>query len=75
MIKMIRGLFWYSVEYISIGGLYVGISFYNAIVELYVAIRSILTGIYWIATGCTEEITVETEDGEIIHHFPQINRR
>lgn len=49
------------------------VSFLNALVELYVAIRSIMTAMWWTISGFTEEITVEDENGDIIHHFPQIN--
>ena len=50
-----------------------GISFFNALVETYVAIRSIMTCIWWLMGLCTMEYTVEDDDGTIIHHFPQIN--
>jgi len=55
---------------IIIGTVY--ISFVNALVELYVAIRSIMTGIWWLMGCCSMEYTVEDEDGTIIHHFPQL---
>jgi len=61
------------LRWIVYGSTYTGISFFNSMIELYTAIRSMLTWCYWMATGCTEEFTVEDEDGEIIHHFPQIN--
>ena len=62
------------VYYTSIGMTYILMSLYNAlVVELYTAIRSMLTWGYWMATGCTTEHIVEDQDGEIIHHFPQIN--
>jgi hypothetical protein len=57
----------------SISITYTGISFFNALVELYVAIRSIMTAIWWMVNFCTVEYTVEDEDGTIIHHFPQLN--
>ena len=71
--KIIRGLFWLSINCMIEAFAYTGISFYNALVELFVAIKSIMLAIYWMSTGCTMEFTVEDEDGNIIHHFPQIN--
>lgn len=57
----------------AISGTYVGISFFNALLETYVAIRSIGTCVWWMMNFCTMEYTVEDEDGNIIHHFPQLN--
>ena len=61
------------IYYLLIGAVYVFISLHNAVVELYTALRSMLIWSYWVATGCTTEYIIETEDGEVIHHFPQLN--
>lgn len=59
---------------IGIGMLYILISLHNAIlVELYTAVRAILTAVYWMGSGFTVEFVIEDEDGNIIHHFPQLN--
>lgn len=62
-------------RWIAYGSVYAGVSLINALVELYTAFRSILMCIQWMVEGCVNEYTVEDENGEIIHHFPQINFR
>lgn len=58
---------------IATGGTYIIISLFNALLESYVAIRSIMTCVWWLMNFCTMEYTVEDEDGTIIHYFPQLN--
>jgi hypothetical protein len=61
------------IREIVYAGTTIAISLFNALVETYVAIRSIMTCIWWMMNFCTVEYTVEDDDGTIIHRFPQLN--
>jgi hypothetical protein len=61
------------IRKIVYAGTTIAISLFNALVETYVAIRSIMTCIWWVLNFCTVEYTVEDDDGTIIHRFPQLN--
>ena len=52
---------------------YIGISFYNALIEGFTALKSMWMCLVWMANLCTYEVEIEDEDGNIIHHFPQLN--
>ena len=58
---------------IAYGATYVVISFYNALIEGYTALKSMGLCLLWLANFCTYEVEVADEDGTIIHHFPQLN--
>lgn len=58
---------------ITFGATYTGISFYNALIEAYTALKSMGLFLMWLLDFCTYEVEVADEDGNIIHHFPQIN--
>ncbi len=50
-----------------------GISFYNAFIELWTALQSIGMYFWWISNMCAIELEISDEEGNIIHHFPQLN--
>ena len=50
-----------------------GISFYNALIEGWTALKSMWMCLVWMANLCTYEVEIEDEEGNIIHHFPQLN--
>jgi len=52
---------------------YMGISFYNALIEGWTALKSMWMCLVWMANLCTYEVEIEDEEGNIIHHFPQLN--
>lgn len=49
------------------------ISFYNALIEGWTALKSMWMCLVWMANLCTYEVEIEDEEGTIIHHFPQLN--
>ena len=51
---------------------YIGISFYNALIEGVTAFRSMWMCMVWMANLCTYEVEISDEEGNIIHHFPQL---
>lgn len=52
---------------------YLVISFYNALIEGYTAVKSMGMFVLWVLNFCTYEVEIEDEEGTIIHHFPQLN--
>ena len=52
---------------------YICISFYNALIEGFTALKSMWMFVWWLLNFCTYEVEIEDEDGTIIHHFPQLN--
>lgn len=61
------------IRIITLGATYTGVSFYNALIEAYTAVKSMGMFLMWLVNFCTYEVEIADENGDIIHYFPQLN--